>query len=509
MLILKKILIRIFWVLFNTLLVPFGYFNLLVITKQLKLKKIRVFNFFNLDDGNLNFIAIYHNTDVFIKVDLFGRNLKNESKAYKFLKKQNLTFSLTRVIFFKKNVFITDFLRGAQTIDIFLKKNPHKYNWLIDQINSALNQLNELKFNHNDLLLKNILIFEESIYLIDFYYSKYPGSHALFNQNKKIAYDHTNSFEGDRKTFFEDLKIFNLFQINYSYKLSEIVSIIVIYKPDLEELKDVLLLHSSTFSNSVIVNNSPEINLGDLPKNIHVISCNTNIGLASALNLGISYAKKMGFKMCALFDQDTSFNSSFGGDMINKINLYKSNKKVALFSPIFFNKVTNSYGYNMIFKFSFLIRSQPNPENLIVNPDYVITSGSFIRLEAINDVGLMLDKLFIDFIDIEWCLRAKRKKYSIVSFQDIELIHNMGGSSIKFFGKYYPIYTPLRVYYYFRNSFYLYHNENMPIAWKIVDFFRNLLRIIFYLILVDFRSYFKPIFTGIIHGIIKKMGKYV
>ena len=33
----------------------------------------------------------------------------------------------------------------------------------------------------------------------------------------------------------------------------------------------------------------------------------------------------------------------------------------------------------------------------------------------------MLDKLFIDFIDIEWCFRAKRKKYSIVSFQDIEL----------------------------------------------------------------------------------------
>ena len=105
MLILKKILIKIFWVLFNTLLVPFGYFNLLVVTKQLKLKKIRVFNFFNLDDGNLNFIAIYDNTDVFIKIDLFGRNLKNESKAYKFLKKQNLTFSLTRVIFFKKNVF--------------------------------------------------------------------------------------------------------------------------------------------------------------------------------------------------------------------------------------------------------------------------------------------------------------------------------------------------------------------------------------------------------------------
>ena len=127
----------------------------------------------------------------------------------------------------------------------------------------------------------------------------------------------------------------------------------------------------------------------------------------------------MGFKMCALFDQDTSFSSSFVGDMIKRINLYKSNEKSALFSPIFFNNMTNSYGYNIIYKFLFLIRSQPNPKKLIINPDYVITSGSFIPLEVINDVGLMLDKLFIDFIDIEWCFRAKRKKYSIVSFQDI------------------------------------------------------------------------------------------
>jgi len=507
--ILKKILIRTFWILFNIFLIPFGYFNLLFVTKQLELKKIRVFNFFQLDDGNLNFTAIYDGMDVFIKIDLFGKNLKNEAKAYKFLKSHKLSFSLPRIIFFKKNILITDFLKGAQSADIFLKQNPHKYNWLVDEVNKVLNSLRELKFNHNDFLLKNILIDRESIYLIDFYFSKYPGSYAIFNANKKIAYDFTNTLDGDRLTFFKDLQKFNFYQIDHSYKLSEIISIIVVYKPDLEKLKETLLLHSSTFSNSVVVNNSPEIKLGELPKNIHMISCSTNIGLASALNLGISYAKKKGFKLCALFDQDTSFSSSFVGDMINRINLYKSNTKVAVFSPIFFNNITNSYGFNIIYRFLFLIRSKPNPKKLIMNPDYVITSGSFIPLEAINDVGLMLDKLFIDFIDIEWCLRAKRKKYSIVSFQDIELSHNMGNSSYNFFGKRYPINPPSRIYYYFRNSFYLYHNENMLIGWKIVDFSRNLLRILFYLILVDFRSYAKPIFIGISHGILKKMGKYV
>lgn len=509
MLILKKILIRAFWLLVNILLVPLGYLNLLVVTKQLKLKKIRVFNFFQLDDGNLNFTAICNDDEVFIKVDLFGKNLKNEAKSYRFLNKHELTFSLTKVVFFKKNILITDYLRGAKTIDAFLKQNPHKYNWLIDEVNKILNNLNELKFNHNDFLLKNILIFKESIYLIDFYFSSYTGSYNLFNQDKKIAYSYTNSLHGDRKTFFEDLQVYNLYQINYSYKLSQIISIIVVFNPDLEKLKNILKLHSSTFSNCVIVNNSPEINLGDLPKNIHMIYCKSNVGLASALNQGISYAKKMGFKMCALFDQDSTFNTSFVEDMIKRINSYKTNKKVAVFSPIFFNYLTNSYGYNIFYKNFFLIRSKPDLKILNLQPDYVITSGSFIPLEAINDVGLMLDKLFIDFIDIEWCLRAKRKKYSVVSFQDVVLKHHMGASSFKFLGKFFPINSPSRVYYYFRNSFYLYHNENMPLYWKIVDFSRNLLRILFYLILVDFRSYFKPIFIGIGHGVSNKMGKYV
>lgn len=511
MLMLKKFLTKSFWLLFNIILVPLGYINLLIVTKNLKLKKIRVFNFFSLDDGNLNFTGIYDGSEVFIKVDMFGKNLKNELEAYKFLKKHELNFSIPKIFFFKNNILLTDFLRGSKTTDIFLKQNPHKYNWLLDEINKILNDLDKIKFKHNDFLLKNIIIFKDCIYLIDFYFSKYPGSYDLYNHHKKIAYNHTNSPKGDRKTFFEDLQNYNLFRNENSYNLNEIISIIVVFKPDLKKLKDILRVHASTFSNCVVVNNSSEIYLGDLPKNIRVITCNSNIGLASALNQGISYSKKMGFKMCALFDQDTNLSSSFAKDMINRINLYKSNTKVAVFSPIFFNNVTKSYGYNIKFKFNFLylMRSKPNKKQLVLNPDYVITSGSFIPLESIDDVGLMLDKLFIDFIDIEWCLRAKRKKYSIVSFQDLVLSHNMGSSSFNFFGKNYPINDPQRMYYYFRNSFYLYHNENMPFGWKIVDFSRNLLRILFYLILVDFRLYFKPIFIGISHGFLNKMGKYV
>ena len=101
MLILKKIVIKAFWFLINIFLVPTGYFYLLTITKPLKLKKLRVFNFLQLDDGNLNFIAIHDGNHVFVKIDFFGRNLENELKAYKYLENHELNFSLTIIVYFE------------------------------------------------------------------------------------------------------------------------------------------------------------------------------------------------------------------------------------------------------------------------------------------------------------------------------------------------------------------------------------------------------------------------
>ena len=64
MLILKKIVIKTFWFNLNFILILIGFFYLLIVTRHLKLRKIRVFNFFQLDDGNLNFTAIHSGTEV-------------------------------------------------------------------------------------------------------------------------------------------------------------------------------------------------------------------------------------------------------------------------------------------------------------------------------------------------------------------------------------------------------------------------------------------------------------
>lgn len=291
----------------------------------------------------------------------------------------------------------------------------------------------------------------------------------------------------------------------------DICSIIVFYKHDLNVFKKNLNTHLKNFKLVIVVNNSPEINLNFL-KSIKVIIINNkiNIGLAAALNKGIKYAEKRKYKLVALFDQDSVLKDNFNKNMINEINyiLDKIKKKIAVFAPTYYNLITNEHSKNININTLQLKRNKIDRRKKFSFSEYVITSGSYIPLKNFKKIGYMLENLFIDFIDIEWCLRARKKGFEIISVNNVQLNHNLGDYYIKIFKNKYPIHNPSRMYYYFRNSFYLYFYKNLSLNWKIIDFSRNIFRIVFYLILVKNRNlYTKYIFRGIYHGMIANMGK--
>jgi rhamnosyltransferase len=263
------------------------------------------------------------------------------------------------------------------------------------------------------------------------------------------------------------------------------------------------------FNHLLLINNSPDVDLSEiLSKKITLINNRGNIGLASAINKGLDYLKKHNYKMAVLLDQDTFLPKNFLNIMLHNINSFTYPRKIALFAPIFFNNVTNNFGSIINFKPFRLIKSRPQDYKTFSLPKYVITSGSFIPISVIDDLGMMLDELFIDFIDIEWCLRARKNGYEIVSFTNSKITHNLGDFSISFFGVNYPIHSPLRMYYFFRNSIYLYRLKEIDWNWRLIDGSRNLFRFLFYMIFVKNRwSYFRYILKGYYHGFKSKMGK--
>ena len=293
------------------------------------------------------------------------------------------------------------------------------------------------------------------------------------------------------------------------FQKKRLVAILVVFEPNLIELKNNVLMHEKNFNTIILVNNSPEISLKNFQSKITSIIYNDkNIGLAAALNIGILEAKKRGAEMVCLFDQDTMLYDDFSHDMLQAINVYNGIKQPALYSPVYFNNLTRDYGSIINFKPLRLIRTKLNKKKTYIKSQYVITSGSFMPISSFDEIGPMCEELFIDFVDIEWCLRAREKRFDIISFPFIEIKHNLGDSFIAFMGTNYPIHSPLRMYYYFRNSIFLYRSNKIDLNWKLVDASRNLFRFFFYMLFVKDRlTYFKYIIKGYYHGFIKKMGK--
>ena len=86
--------------------------------------------------------------------------------------------------------------------------------------------------------------------------------------------------------------------------------------------------------------------------------------------------------------------------------------------------------------------------------------------------------------------------------------HYLGDYAVHFKGHSYPIHSPLRMYYYFRNAMYLYRLAEIDWNWRLIDATRNLFRFLIYMLFVKNRpTNFKYIIKGYYHGLIKKMGK--
>lgn len=293
------------------------------------------------------------------------------------------------------------------------------------------------------------------------------------------------------------------------YLATDLCSVIIIYQADINKFAKILERHQKNFDNIILVNNSPEISLDIFKsKQVYIINNQSNIGLAAALNVGIIEAKKQGAEMVALFDQDTDLPPNFSKDMLHYINQYQGDKPVALFSPIFHNHVINRSSKHINFKYFHLVRRTVHSDDNYANPYFVITSGSIIPIDVLDKVGPMRDDFFIDLVDTEWCLRARHKGYEIVAINKVMIDHYLGDYAVNIIGHKYPIHSPLRIYYYFRNAIFLYNMSAYDIKWRFSEAFRDFLRFLFYMLFVkDRKTYFKYIIKGYYHGLIKRMGK--
>ena len=97
----------------------------------------------------------------------------------------------------------------------------------------------------------------------------------------------------------------------------------------------------------------------------------------------------------------------------------------------------------------------------------MIASGSIIRTSALQCIGLMREDFFIDWVDIEWCMRAKRMKYMSYYMPSVVMKHSVGDSVVTILGRDVHLHNDLRNYYMLRNAIYLFRLKSVGRKWKI------------------------------------------
>lgn len=148
-------------------------------------------------------------------------------------------------------------------------------------------------------------------------------------------------------------------------------------------------------------------------RNVNIIRNNSNEGIAAALNKGMDVAIKSGYAWAITFDQDTIPFSNILDLHNAAFNSYPERDRIGAVGTNFCTEGNKSY-YRVAASAGYAVK------------DYLITSGSLIRLEAYSDAGGFRDDFFIDNVDLEFSLRLRKKGWVNLITREWGMMHKVG-----------------------------------------------------------------------------------
>lgn len=179
-----------------------------------------------------------------------------------------------------------------------------------------------------------------------------------------------------------------------------------------------------------------------------VIRLTQNSGIAAALNAGTRRALELGADYVLHLDQDSVLDSDYVERVLATFTEAADASRLGIV-------LTDSVNHQP----SIPPRYSPEGFGLV---DEGIQSGLVVSAECLNDVGMLDERLFIDCVDIEFCLRARNHGWNIAVAAGANITHALGRlEPFKPFGRQrfhdgkaatYQYHAPFREYYITRNN---------------------------------------------------------
>jgi len=228
---------------------------------------------------------------------------------------------------------------------------------------------------------------------------------------------------------------------------TELVSAVVVtFHPDEDVVTNLQALRPQTDHLIVVDNGSsapelaPILELGEAIS-YELIENGENLGIATALNIGVRRCLELGAEWILLFDQDSQVTPGFTEAMVHAFLHSPWGKRLGTMTPVYIDMRS---GASIP-----MTRAREGMEASM-------TSGSLYPAAIFRRFGFFRDELFIDVVDYEYSLRLRKAGMVIEETDEAKLLHSPGtphtygvGRSVRFRSS---NYSPMRRYYLERNK---------------------------------------------------------
>ena len=196
---------------------------------------------------------------------------------------------------------------------------------------------------------------------------------------------------------------------------------LVIYHPEESLLKRIDQMIDLGFMVYVFDNSPDDVKYTKAIKNnpkIYYLTAGKNVGIGYSLSTLCATACAHGHQMLLFLDQDTGIS----GRTLNFIAAYPKTLP---------NEIQQQYA-------ALVFNGEPSTNHLITEVRLAISSGSLFNLPALKQIGWHNEKYFVDCVDYEFCVRARRCEFKIgvvKNTPDFDHVTEQPDQVINFFGK--------------------------------------------------------------------------
>lgn len=266
--------------------------------------------------------------------------------------------------------------------------------------------------------------------------------------------------------------------------LTSVCAVVVTFDPAPDQLRELVHRVREQVSTLVVVDNGPGELAGDLGPGVAVLRQPVNVGLAEAVNRGISWARERGSSHVLVLDQDSWPEPGMVRALLEASAELSRDHRVGAVGPRQFDPRVGEFA--PFVEVGFPMSRKLHCATGTVRSDFLIGSGMLVALPVLDEVGEMDEGLFIDNVDLDWCFRARQLGYSVFGVGDARMQHRLGERWVSLLGGRVRVaqHAPVRLYFIMRNRLALYRRRHTPRIWVAQDIPRVLVKLVLFGVLI-------------------------